>query len=166
MLKREPLTIDADNRDKGKTFLLTEMPSFQAEKWAARAFLALIESGVKIPDAVAAGGMEALMSEDAITAVFSSLLGGLGKIRWELLEPLLDEMMTCVRIIPDSIKNPDFSRAINQSAGDIEEVSTLLKLRGALLKLHTGFSPAVKPSTSKASTASAVAPITRMSRRA
>ena len=138
----------------------------QAEKWAARAFLALIESGVKIPDAVAAGGMESLMSDDAITAVFTSLLGGLGKIRWELLEPLLDEMMECVRIMTDPIGKPDYSRAINQSANDIEEVSTLLKLRGALLKLHTGFSPAVKPSTSKASTASAVAPITRMSRRA
>jgi len=165
MRKSEPFTITSEGRDKGKVFLLQEMPAMQAEKWAGRALLALMESGVQIPDELVGGGMEALMAPAAMQAVFSGLLGGLARLRWESVEPLLDEMMTCVCIIPDPKKNCDFSRPINQAAGDIEEVGTLLQLRGALLKLHTGFSPAAAPSTSPATTASTVAPITRMSRR-
>ena len=167
MRNKQPFTVESANRDKGKVFLLTEMPPYQAEKWAARAFLALIESGVNIPEEVVAAGMEGLVSEAGVKAIGTSLLGGLGKIRWELLEPLLDEMMECVRIVPDPVKNPDFSRGLNKTTEDIEEVTTLLQLRGAILKLHTGFSFAAKPSTSPASTATTrVSPITRMSRRA
>jgi hypothetical protein len=145
MRKTEPYTITSEGRDKGKVFLLQEMPAMQAEKWAGRA---LMESGVQIPDELADGGMEALMAPAAMQAVFSGLLGGLARLRWESVEPLLDEMMTCVRVIPDPKNNCDFSRPINQTAGDIEEVATLFQLRGALLKLHTGFSPAAAPSTS------------------
>jgi hypothetical protein len=166
MLKPEPFTIDSTGPDKGKVFLLTKMDAFRAEKWAIRAFLALIEGGVQIPPELAAGGMTALVSEEAMSAIFGALLGGLGKLDWTKVEPLLDEMLECIRFMPDSVGNPDFSRPLNKAAGDIEEVPTLLKLRGAVLKLHTAFSQAVKPSSSKASTASMVAPITRMSRRA
>ena len=166
MRNTQPFTVEAAGRDKGKVFLLTEMPPFQAEKWAARAFLALLESGVQIPEEVVAAGVEGLASEAGVAAIFASLFGGLGKVRWEALEPLLHEMMTCVRVMPDPEKNPRFSRDLNPAADDIEEVKTLFSLRAAVVKLHTGFSPAAGPSTSPAPTATRVSPITRMSRRA
>jgi len=165
MLNSEPFTVDSKGPDKGKVFLLTRMDAFRAEKWAIRAFLALIEGGVKIPPEMAAGGMMALVTEEAMSAILGALVGGLGQLDWKKVEPLLDEMLECIRFMPDPVGNPDFSRPLNKQAGDIQEVPTLLKLRGALLKLQTGFSPAVEPSTSKTPTASQVAPITRMSRR-
>ena len=54
MPRRTKTYVIADeNRDKGKMFLLTEMPALQAEKWAIRAFLALAKAGLVIPDDVA-----------------------------------------------------------------------------------------------------------------
>ena len=165
MRKTQPVTITAEGRDKGKIFLLTEMAVVPAEKWATRVFLALIESGVDIPDHIVAAGMEGLASEEGVGAILRGILGGAGKMRWNSVEPLLDEMLECVRVIPEPVANPDFSRALNLQAEDIEEVKTLFTLRKEILSLHTGFSFAAKPSTSKAPAASLVAPITRISRR-
>jgi len=165
MRKTQPVTITAEGRDKGKLFLLTEMAAVPAEKWATRVFLALIESGVDIPDHIVAAGMEGLVSEEGIGAILKGILSGAGKMRWNTLEPLLDEMLECVRVVPEPVANPDFSRPINLNADDIEEVKTLLALRKEILALHTGFSFAAKPSTSKAPAASLVAPITKISHR-
>ena len=46
--KEMTVTIQLDNRDKGKSFFITEMPSRQAEQWADRAFLALAHSGLNL----------------------------------------------------------------------------------------------------------------------
>lgn len=121
-----------ENRDKGKRFLITEMPALQAEKWAARAFLALAHSGVQIPDDIKSGGMIGL----AFTGL--QMLQG---VRFEEAEPLMDEMLACIQIIPDPT-NPEFTRPLQVNIGDgddIEEVSTLLLLRQEIFGLHTDF---------------------------
>ena len=40
--KTKIVTIAAEGRDYGKSYLLTEMPALKAEKWATRAMMALI----------------------------------------------------------------------------------------------------------------------------
>jgi len=122
--KTKLVTIEASNRDQGKTYLLTEMAASQAEKWAARAFLALAKSGIEIPDEAANAGM---------AGIATAGLQALGGIQWELAEPLLDEMFKCVKI-----KMPLATRELIED--DIEEVSTRLFLRKELLELHLGFS--------------------------
>ena len=87
MRREKYITITSDNRDKDKTFYLREMSAVQAEKWAARALLAVSGPGTSIPQA----GLASLAD-----AGFN-LLEMLGNIRWEVAEPLLDEMMTCVQ---------------------------------------------------------------------
>jgi len=152
MRKTTIVTIEAENRDKGKTFLLTEMPAAQAEKWAARAFLAMVKSGVEIPDDVADMGMAGLATLG---------IKALGGISWELAEPLLDEMFECVQIQPDPARNPKFARPLAED--DTEEVMTRFTLRRAVLELHVDFSLAAKLSTSKAPAAAVKAtPITGM----
>jgi hypothetical protein len=131
--KTKTVVIEKEGRDLGKTYLLTEMDTFKAEKWAARLILALIKSGIELPEGSADQGMAGLMS------VVPSILKGVGGISWEVLEPLLDEMMNCVEVIPDSNK-PAIKRKINEAYGDIEEVLTLMTLRAELIELHTGFS--------------------------
>lgn len=120
--------IDAEGRDKGKAFLLTEMPATRAEKWAIKALLAISRSGADLPDGFDSLGMAGLARVG---------IGALLKLPFEDAEPLLDEMFACVQAIPDPT-NASVIRSLIED--DIEEVSTRIKLRFELLKLHTGFS--------------------------
>ena len=126
--KTEYVTIDKAGRDLGKTFVITEMSAFAAERWATKAFLALANSGIDLPQGMAAGmqGLAALGLE------------ALGKIKYDDAEPLLDEMLECVRFKP-SEKAPPREIIIGDD-GDIEEIATLLTLRMAIFKLHVNFS--------------------------
>ncbi len=119
-----------DSRDAGKTFLVTEMSAVQTEKWAMRALMAVSSSGLDIPPDVMRMGMGAL-----VAVGFKGLL----TMAFGEAEPLLDEMMDCVQIIPDP-KNPNVIRPVDDE--DIEDVTTRLVLRSEVWELHTGFSPA------------------------
>ena len=114
------------------------MPAMQAEKWATRALIALTKSGVEIPDDIASSGLAgiAMLGMKAISG-----------INFYEAEPLLDEMLDCVEIIPDK-NNRNFKRSDIQT--DIEEVSTLFKLRSEVFNLHTNF---LKPGVQSESTA-------------
>lgn len=127
MRKTLVLTIDDEGRDYGKRFLITEMPAQQAEKWAMRAILALMRGGMELPDGYEFNGMAALIG--------IALREVLPNLAWQDAEPLLDEMLACVEVMPDPT-NSNIRRAI---MGDVEEVKTLYKLRMAVWDIHTDF---------------------------
>jgi hypothetical protein len=133
--KTQIVTIDQDGRDKGKAFLITEMPAAQAEEWGARALFALMRSGVEVPENVRDLGLA------GIAALGLKALGGL---EWDLAKPLFDEMFTCIQIIPDPAK-PAVVRGLVPD--DIEEVKTRLLLRKAVLMLHIEFFTGAAQST-------------------
>lgn len=128
MRKTKVVTITDEGRDKGKQFLLTEMPASRAEKWAVRALLALARSGVDVPDNLVLTGMAGLMEVGLLA---------LRGISFSDAEPLLDEMIGCVMVMPDPIGNPTFAR--NLIEDDIEEVATRVQLRSEVFSLHTDF---------------------------
>ena len=130
MARRTDTFVATVGRDAGKHFFLTELPASQAEKWAARAFLAMAKSGLEIPDGIAEMGLA------GIAAMGLKALGGMS---FEVAGPLLDEMFTCVRIIPDP-KHPEVVRVLIED--DIEEIGTRLQLRKAVFGLHVDFSVA------------------------
>lgn len=136
-------TVTDDGRDFGKVFVLTEMPASKAESWAMRALLALMASGVEVPEGFDRMGMAA-MAEVGIRA--------LSGLKWEVAEPLLAEMMECVQVMPDPGKPHVVRRLIEE---DIEEVATRVKIRAEVWKLHTGFLKAAAPSISEGSPAAA-----------
>ena len=121
-------TVQDEGRDKGKLFLLTELSAFRAEKWACRAFLALAHAGVEVPPGAAEAGIAGM-------AVMG--LKALQRASFEEFEPLLDEMMACVQVLPDPANKAITRDVIEQ---DIEEVLTIWKLREAVFELHVGFS--------------------------
>jgi hypothetical protein len=127
MRREKAVTITDTGRDQGKTFLIREMPASQAEKWAARAFLALAKSGVQLPEGIERAGFAGIATVGAMA---------LAGVTFHEAEPLMDEMFRCV----------SFSPAGGQYQGrpliedDIEEVATRLKLRIEVMELHTGFS--------------------------
>lgn len=119
--------VSDEGRDKGKVFLIQEMPAAKAERWAIRAFLALGKNGIAFP-------------EDALDAGFASLarfgIQLICQLPFEEAESLLNEMFDCVSIIPNP-KSPDVIRSLIED--DIEEIKTRLKIRGEIFKLHTDF---------------------------
>lgn len=114
-----------ENRDAGKTYLLTEMPAEQAERWAMRAMLSMMNNGAQIPQEVASAGMAGLaaLGPQAFTLM-----------DFATADILMREMFECVQIVPPS----GVPRRL--VADDIEEVATRVKLRLELFALHTGFS--------------------------
>lgn len=137
MRKQEIFKITTEGRDKGKTFVITEMSAFKAERWAYRALLLLAKSNVDIPAAVS--GMQGLAH-----AGFSALQS----IDFEEARPLLDEMWDCVQIAPDP-RNPDIVRKLvmrENESDDIEELATIWQIRERVFKLHTDFFFNAKPS--------------------
>lgn len=140
MLKSTTVKVPAEwgGRDANKLFKITEMPATQAEKWGWRAILLLRGSGERMPDNVQGLGIVGV----AILGINVFLRGEMSFVN---LEPLLDEMMTCVKIVRDP-RHPDVATDVIADL-DIEEVQTRLWLRSEVLKLHTGFSPADALST-------------------
>ena len=140
-------TIMDGGRDQGKAFVLTELPASAAEAWAMRAILALMQSGVNLPDGFERTGMA------GIAEIGFKALSGL---QWEIAKPLLDEMWDCVKFLPDP-KKPQMVRALIEE--DIEEIATRLKLRWEVFQLHVGFLKAAVLSTSEKLTAASKSPL-------
>lgn len=161
MRKTKIVTIDAEGRDKGKSFLITEFPAMRVEKWAARCLLALSRAGVEVPDeAVDAGA----------AAILSAGLSAFRQMKFDDAEPLLDEMMECASFVGDAngLKDPVTGLPLGVRAlqpDDIEEVATLLRLRGEIFEIHTGFSLGAALSTFGAAMANSRQPATRTSRK-
>jgi hypothetical protein len=118
------------NRDHGKTYLLTEMPAAQGLKWVIRGVLALGRANVEVPPGMAEAGMAGW------AVVFLRMISSMS---FADAEPLLDELMTCVQVMPDE-RNPAVVRRLVD--GDAEEITTLVRLQQEVLALHENFSVA------------------------
>jgi hypothetical protein len=142
MRKTESVTIAADNRDHGKTFIVTEMPAWQALQWCAKALLALSQSGADIkPGALvkaSQGGAETLatLGLEIFTLVPAPVA-----------LPLMTEIRACVSFqAPDGIT---FTGIKDGPMCQIEEISTWFVLLKAAFILHLGFLPAAPSPTTE-----------------
>ncbi len=117
------LTITDDNRDLGKTFLITEPAATDAERWAMRALLGLGKGGVELPPEVLQLGAAGILYAAGTQAL---------RMPTRLALNLANEVMSWVQIIEKKV-----TRALVDE--DIEEVTTRLKLKAEALKLTFGF---------------------------
>ena len=139
MRKVREYTVTEENRDFGKTFVLTEWPADQAERWAVRFLLALAKGGANLP----AGAL--LAPSAGLAAVGLSMVANLSP---DDALPLLDELMQCVKFQPPNLALQPM-RILPGDGSQIEEVATRVKLKLAVLELHTGFSLPVAPLTTE-----------------
>jgi len=135
MRKTIDIKITDAGRDKGKVFRLTEMPPRRSEAWACRALLALGKNGMYVSDELLAdaansgmAGLHALVARSGLAALM--------RADFSDIEPLMDEMLTCVETVEKAATRP-------LTEDDVEEIATLLHLRKEVLKLHWDFSTAV-----------------------
>lgn len=136
--KTKTLTIDAEGRDKGKTFLLTEMSAAKAEDWAIRVLLALGSANVDLPPGAMQLGMAAL-AEIGLMKLFA--------VKSEQVRPLLSELAECAVFVPNPQK-PQVTVPYPVYETQVEEVRTLLAIKWEVLKLHLDFSLAASLSES------------------
>lgn len=117
------LVIDEPGRDKGKAFVITELPALDIERWTVRLVLALGRNGVSLPNVQADSGF-----------------AGIAGILWVLIaqispadaEALMATMMEGLKI--------DEGKIVRDAGGDdIEEPESLLQIRMAWVDLHAGF---------------------------
>lgn len=120
--KKTTITIP-DGRDQGKQFKLTEWGAIPTERWILRAVFGLGKAGVEIPPEILQLGAAATVY--AIASQACKLPSRLGL-------KLADELMECVQRV-----EPAGDRALVDQ--DIEDVSTRLRLKSEVLKLHFGF---------------------------
>lgn len=129
--RREDVVIDdVNSRDHGKTYVITEMDAERGEWWSFRVLQAIL--GGSNGDDLKLIDFKAPLAELAPIAIKMGLTA-LSNLPPEKAKPILDEMMACV-----SVKMPDGTLR-NMLPNDIEEIGTRVKLRGAMLELHTSF---------------------------
>lgn len=136
--KVERLIIASEGRDKGKNFILTEMPADQGERLANRIVFALLNTGAAIPDEAIGAGWAALAALG---------LQAIGLLKAETVQAILDEAWTASVMYEHSPKIP-LQLITSGVNSQIEEVKTRYEIHLALWKLHTGFSLPVAPPTS------------------
>lgn len=122
-LKTKTIVIDK-GRDKGKKFILTEMPAAQIDNWAMRVILALIGAGVDIGSA-----------QEGALGLARVAFSALGKIPVETSMPLLNELLDCVQIVPKGGE----PRPIDLDLGDVEDFANLFVFRKEVFQLHLDF---------------------------
>lgn len=114
-----------ENRDAGKTFIVTEVDAIKAEEWGLRAMMALGTGGIVVPAELANAGLLGI-----VLVGYQAFMGA----REEAVLPLWREMLpACVTFKHSNELTEPFR------PGLVEEVSTLLVLRQAVMELHTGF---------------------------
>lgn len=132
MRKSTIITIEKEGRDKGKKFRITEMPVIKAEKWATRAFMALANIGLDLPEnGVGISGLATAFSKYGLQS--------LAKIPYDKVSPLYDELLDCCEYLGDGTSN--VSRQMDNKTAEevVEEVSTLFTLRFEAIKIHLDF---------------------------
>lgn len=130
-LKTKQITIE-NGRDKGRAFLITEMSAAHADNWAMRALLALANSGVDLDKVNLQQGVN---PQQGMIGMVTVTLEALGKVKPEDAIPLLNELLDCVQIIPEGGK----PRPLNMDFNDVEDFTTLWRLRKEVFALHTDF---------------------------
>jgi identified by metaGeneAnnotator len=124
-LKTKQITIE-HGRDKGRVFLITEMSAAHADNWAMRALIALANGGVDLGD---------LSPQQGMMGMVRVALDALGRLKADDAIPLLNELLDCVQIIPEGGK----PRPLNMDFNDVEDFTTLWRLRKEVFALHTDF---------------------------
>lgn len=136
---------DPKSRDSGKTFRVTEMPADAAERWAIRCLLAFANAGARLPEGTLESGMAGIQA--TLPGLLIQGIRSLAGLKYEDAAPLLDDMLGCVEFKGPGTEQYFALRGAGMT--QIEEVSTLLKLRQEVLHVHLNFSLADALSTSK-----------------
>lgn len=143
---KESMLEMTEGRDAGKTFLVTEMPVSKLEKWCARALVALLGADM-------APEITRLARTSSGAALVQALTKGLSGLTWRDAEPLYDELLGYIFVLPGENPHPSQRLPLRPATIDnhIQDLGTIWKLRWTVLGLSLGFSTGGEDSTCRPS---------------
>jgi len=141
MRRQADIVITAPGRDQGKMYRIRELYAIPAEEWFTRAMQLLIRAGVDVPPNILQEGAMGF-----VTMGIGACLTGLGKAPFEDWKHLMDQMLTCIIGYKEQPTSP-LIEILPVILDQIEEVSTIVRLREEIISLHLGFSLAARLST-------------------
>lgn len=151
MARRERVVTLTSARDKGKTFRLREKSAHHAERWALRLLLALANAGAKLPEGALDAGLAGLAAVEASNGGLAAMaLGGvksLAGLDYRMVQPLLDEMLECVKYQPPGGLPPQ-DLLVGTDDDQVEDAASYWTLYYEVLQIHVDFSLAGVVSTS------------------
>lgn len=141
--KTKTITLEK-GRDKGKSFLITEMPVTRADKWANTALLAMLRGGVDvgsvnfglIADTIGVGDAPKIDPMGGMLELARITIAGLGNVTETVGQELLDQLINdCAQVISSG----GVVRQMLSIDDEIEDLKTLWMLRKESLLLHIDF---------------------------
>lgn len=133
--KTHTFTIES-GRDKGKTFLITEMPLLRADRWAMKMAKALAAAGIDMNQL--AGGVDMQMNGLGMLGIAQACASAIGNMEEGVFEELTDTLLGCAEIVvSNSVTRPIIYSDTGDS--DIEDIGTVFKIRAQAFKLHVDF---------------------------
>lgn len=138
MRKETTITLQ-DTNIKGEpielTFKIKQMSAVQQERWFNRAVMLLMGAGSSISDVT----LNQLQNEMQSKGM-QYLLELFGKLKYEDIEPLYNELLTCCSYIPNPDKpNTAVQCTVQNIDSFISDFRNLYRLRIEVLKLNFGF---------------------------
>ena len=132
---RKEITVTLNDRGNELTFRIKEMPATKVERWIIKLAGALSATGVFSADV--ADGVDAQKAiADFLLSGGLSKLGMVTKDYDEVIQPLIDELYTCVE---QKVGNAYFALTPDVIDAKIEDVRTLFNLQKEIVKLHLDF---------------------------
>ena len=141
--KTKTITLEK-GRDKGKSFLITEMSVTKADKWANTALLAMLRGGVDvggvnfglIADTIGVGDAPKIDPMGGMLELARITIAGLGNVTEQVGQELLDQLINdCAQVISSG----GVVRQMLSIDDEIEDLKTLWMLRKESLLLHIDF---------------------------
>ena len=143
---RKEITVTLNDRGNELTFRIREMPATKVERWIIKLAGALSATGVFSADV--ADGVDAQKAiADFLLKGGLSKLGAVTRDYDEVIQPLIDELYTCVE---QKVGNAYFALTPDVIDAKIEDVRTLFNLQKEIVKLHLDFFVPGAASTSTA----------------
>lgn len=131
-----------EGSDEGKTFIVSQMPLLAGDRWANRAALAVMKSGVDVSALKGLDGLDRGADFTGlldIAGIINAVLKALGGMEESVAQELLDELVKVVKIkLPDGSSRPIIAPT-EYSDGDITSIGTLWKIRIEAIKVNLDF---------------------------
>ena len=132
---RKEITVTLNDRGNELTFRIREMPATKVERWIIKLAGALSATGVFSADVADGVDAQKAIADFLLTGGLSKL-GAVTKDYDAVIQPLIDELYTCVE---QKVGNAYIALTPDVIDAKIEDVRTLFNLQTEIVKLHLDF---------------------------
>lgn len=148
---RKEIIVNLTDDGNELTFKIKQMSAIKQERWINKVLI--LAAGSNVLSGMFSSFKLSGLSNQLKNMDIDKFLDVFGKLDYEKIEPLYNELLECCSYVPDK-NNLNFTTALNANNADsiIGDVQTLYKLRLEALKINFGFfnSGAKSPNQKKA----------------